>query len=228
MLAMVVCAGSGTSGSLDSGNWAHYLGTKPDPPKGDHHGQAGLLSDHVARRVHRGRRWQLRLGAPDEEVHSFVNDLERPVGTYLYGRRMYETMVYWETVHALADEPPCVRDFAELWQAADKIVYSKSLETVSSAKTRIERKFDPRVIQEMKSSQERDITVGGPNLAAQAFKAGLVDECQLFLTPIVVGGGKPSLPNNVRLDLELLSERRFRSGVVFLHYRTSMADSEHP
>jgi dihydrofolate reductase len=167
-------------------------------------------------------------GAPDEEVHSFVNDLERPVGTYLYGRRMYETMVYWETVQALADEPPCVRDFTELWQAADKIVYSKSLETVSSAKTRIERKFDPRVIQEMKSSQERDITVGGPNLAAEAFKAGLVDECQLFLTPIVVGGGKPSLPNNVRLDLELLSERRFRSGVVFLHYRTSMADSEHP
>jgi dihydrofolate reductase len=107
-------------------------------------------------------------------------------------------------------------------------VYSKSLETVSSAKTRIERKFDPMVIKEMKSSQERDITVGGPNLAAQAFKAGLVDECQLFLTPIVVGGGKPSLPNNVRLDLELLSERRFRGGVVFLHYRTSMADSEHP
>ena len=167
-------------------------------------------------------------GAPDEEVHHFVNDLERPVGTYLYGRRMYETMVYWETVQALADKPPCVRDFTELWQAADKIVYSKSLETVSSAKTRIERKFDPRVIQEMKSSQERDITVGGPYLAAQAFKAGLVDECQLFLTPIVVGGGKPSLPNNVRLDLELLSERRFRSGVVFLHYRTSMADSEHP
>jgi dihydrofolate reductase len=141
---------------------------------------------------------------------------------------MYETMVYWETAQALADEPPCVRDFTELWQAADKIVYSKSLETVSSANTRIERKFDPRVIQEMKSSQERDITVGGPNLAAQAFKAGLVDECQLFLTPIVVGGGKPSLPNSVRLDLELLSERRFRSGVVFLHYRTSMADSEHP
>ncbi len=167
-------------------------------------------------------------GAPDEEVFSFINDLERPVGTYLYGRRTYETMVYWETAQTVAGEPPCVRDFTELWQAADKIVYSKSLETVSSAKTRIERKFDPRVIQEMKSSQEQDITVGGPNLAAEAFKAGLVDECQLFLTPIVVGGGKSSLPNNVRLDLELLSERRFRSGVVFLHYRTATAHSEHP
>ena len=165
-------------------------------------------------------------GAPDEEVHSFVNDLERSVGTYLYGRRMYDTMVYWETVQALAGEPPCVRDFTELWRAADKVVYSRSLEIVSSAKTRIERTFDPKVIREMKSSQERDITVGGPNLAAQAFKAGLVDECQLFLTPIAVGGGKPSLPHNVRLDLELLNEHRFRSGVVFLHYRTSMAGSE--
>jgi dihydrofolate reductase len=121
-----------------------------------------------------------------------------------------------------------VRDFTELWQAADKIVYSNSLETVSSAKTRIERTFDPKVIREMKSSQERDITVSGPNLAAQAFKAGLVDECQLLLTPIVLGGGKPSLPKNVRLDLDLLSERRFRSGVVFLHYRTSITGSEHP
>ena len=137
-------------------------------------------------------------------------------------------MVYWETVQALADEPPSVRDFTELWQAADKIVYSNSLETVSSAKTRIERTFDPKVIREMKSSQERDITVSGPNLAAQAFKAGLVDECQLLLTPIVLGGGKPSLPKNVRLDLDLLSERRFRSGVVFLHYRTSITGSEHP
>ncbi len=167
-------------------------------------------------------------GAPDEEVFSFVNDLERPVGTYLYGRRMYETMVYWETVQALADDPPCVREFGELWQAADKIVYSKSLDTVSSGNTRLERRFDPTVIREMKITRERDITVGGPNLAAQAFEAGLVDECQLFLTPMVVGGGKPSLPNRVRLDLELLNERRFRSGVVFLHYRTSVAGPEHP
>ena len=129
----------------------------------------------------------------------------------------------WSTGRRCRSSPtsrPTLRDFRELWQAADKIVYSKSLETVSSAKTRLERTFDPRVIHEMKSSEERDITVGGPNLAAQAFKAGLVDECQLFLTPIVVGGGKPSLPNDVRLDLELLSERRFRNGVVFLHYRT--------
>ena len=163
--------------------------------------------------------------APDEEVHSFVNDLERPVGTYLYGRRMYETMVYWETAQANSDELPCIRDFREVWQAADKIVYSRSLETVSSAKTRIEREFDPRVIREMKASRERDITVGGPDLAAQAFKARLVDECQLFLTPVVVGGGKRSLPRNVRLELKLLGERRFRSGVVFLRYRSSMAGS---
>ena len=167
-------------------------------------------------------------GAPDEEVLSFVNDLERPVGTYLYGRRMYETMVYWETVQALVDQPPGNRDFKELWRAADKIVYSKSLETVSSAKTRIEREFDPRVIQEMKSTLKRDLTVGGPTLAAQAFKAGLVDECQLFLTPVVLGGGKPSLPNDIRLEVELLSERRFRSGVVFLHYRISTANSKRP
>ena len=163
--------------------------------------------------------------APDDEVHRFVNELERPVGTYLYGRRMYETMVYWETAQGLADDPLCARDFRELWQAAEKIVYSSSLEAVSSAKTRIEREFDPTVIRELKATRERDITVGGPNLAAQAFKAGLIDECQLFLTPVVVGGGKPSLPDNVRLELELLSERRFRNGVVFLHYRCSIPPS---
>ncbi|MGO9856724.1 MAG: dihydrofolate reductase family protein [Acidimicrobiales bacterium] len=161
-------------------------------------------------------------GAPDEEVHSFVNDMARPVGTYLYGRRMYETMVYWETAHTVADQPSCVRDFTELWQAAEKIVYSKSLKTVSSAKTRIQREFDPSVILTMKATRKRDITVGGPGLAAQALKAGLVDEFQLFLTPVVLGGGKPSLPNDVRFELELLSERRFGNGVVFLHYRTAM------
>jgi dihydrofolate reductase len=158
--------------------------------------------------------------APDEEVHSFVNDLERRVGTYLYGRRMYETMVYWETAHALPDQPPVAEDFAELWQAADKIVYSKTLATVSSARTRIERDFDSKAVRQMKASAERDITVGGPDLAAQAIEAGLVDEYHLFLTPIVVGGGKQSLPDNVRLKLELLDERRFGSGVVHLHYRT--------
>ena len=157
--------------------------------------------------------------APDEEVHTFVNDLERPVGTYLYGRRMYEVMVYWETAHTLADQPLFAQDFAEIWQAADKIVYSKTLETVSSARTRIERDFDPAAVRRMKTSAGRDITVGGPDLAAQAIMAGLVDECHLFLAPIVVGGGKPSLPDNVQLKLELRDVRRFGNGVVHLHYR---------
>jgi dihydrofolate reductase len=155
---------------------------------------------------------------PDEEVHTFFNDLERPVGTYLYGRRLYEVMVAWETMN-LADQPPFIQDFAEIWQAADKIVFSKTLETVSSARTRIERDFDPEAVRQMKSSAGRDITVGGPDLAAQAFKAGLVDECHLFVAPIVVGGGKQSLPNDVRLRLELLDERRFGNGMVHLHHR---------
>lgn len=158
--------------------------------------------------------------APDEEVHSFVNDLERPIGTYLYGRRMYEVMVYWETAHRLADQPAFVRDFTDIWQAADKIVYSTALETVSSARTRIERDFDPDAVRQMKAAAGSDITVGGPDLAAQAIKAGLVDEVHLFITPIVVGGGKHFLPNNVRLRLELLDERRFGNGVVHLRYRT--------
>jgi dihydrofolate reductase len=156
--------------------------------------------------------------APDEEVHTFVNDLERPVGTYLYGRRMYEVMVAWETAHTFADEP-ITQDFAELWQAADKVVYSTTLDTVSSARTRIERDFDPDVVRTMKASADRDISVGGPALAAQAIRAGLVDECHLFLAPVVVGGGNHWLPDNVRLKLELLAERRFGNGVVHLHYR---------
>jgi dihydrofolate reductase len=157
---------------------------------------------------------------PDEEVHAFVNDLERPIGTYLYGRRMYEVMVGWETVDTGADQPPVTREFAAIWQAADKVVYSKTLETVSSAKTRIERNFDPEAVRQMKSSSGPDITVGGPDLAAQAIKAGLVDECHLFLAPIVVGGGKRSLPDNFRLNLELLDQGRFGNGMVHLHYRT--------
>ena len=161
--------------------------------------------------------------APDEEVHLFVNDLERPVGTYLYGRRMYEVMVYWESAHTLADQPPFIQDFAEIWQAAHKIVYSKTLETVSSAKTRIERDFDPEAIRRMKATAGRDITVGGPDLAAQALEAGLVDELHLFLAPVVVGGGTRSLPDGVRLDLELLDERRFGNGTVHLHYRTAVS-----
>lgn len=161
--------------------------------------------------------------APDAEVHGFVNDLERPVGTYLYGRRMYETMVYWEAAPSDAEESPVEGDFRKVWQAADKIVYSRSLETVSSARTRLEREFDPGVIGEMKATRNRDITVGGAHLAAQAFAAGLVDECQLFLTPIIVGAGKRALPGNLRLELELIDERRFPSGVVFLHYRIATA-----
>jgi dihydrofolate reductase len=158
--------------------------------------------------------------APDEEVHSFVNELERPVGAYLYGRRMYEVMAYWETVGAAADVPPFIQDFAEIWQAADKIVYSTTLETVSSARTRIERDFEPETVRQLKASAGRDITVGGPDLAAQAIKAGLVDEFQLFVSPIVVGGGKHWLPDDVHVKLELLDERRFPNGVVYLHYRT--------
>ena len=157
--------------------------------------------------------------APDEEVHRFVNDLLRPAGTHLYGRRMYDVLVYWETAHTLPDQPPFALDFAAIWQAADKIVYSKTLATVSSARTQIEHDFDPAAIQRMKAAAERDLTVGGPDLAAQALKAGLVDECHLFLTPVVVGGGNPSLPQHVRLNLELLDERRFGSGVVYLRYR---------
>jgi dihydrofolate reductase len=158
--------------------------------------------------------------APDEEVHRFVNDLERPVGTYLYGRRMYEVMRYWETADSLVDQPPAERDFAEIWQAADKIVYSKTLEQPASARTRIEREFDPEAVRRMKASAEHDLSVGGPDLAAQAIKAGLVDELHLYVTPILVGGGNPSLPDGVRVKLELLDERRFGSGVVYLRYRT--------
>jgi dihydrofolate reductase len=157
--------------------------------------------------------------APDEEVHSFVNDLERPVGTYLYGRRMYEVMRAWETMDTGPEQPPVVEDFAKIWQAADKIVYSRTLETAPGARTRIERDFDPEAVRQLKASARRDLTVGGPDLAAQAIKAGLVDEYQLFVTPVVVGGGKRSLPDGIRLKLELMDERRFGSGVVHLHYR---------
>ncbi len=157
--------------------------------------------------------------APDEEAHTFVNGLERPVGAYLYGRRMYEVMAYWENTGAFADQPPFIQDFAEIWQAADKIVYSRTLQAVSSARTRIERDFDPEAVRRMKAQVERDITIGGPDLTAQAIRAGLVDEYHVFVTPIVVGGGKHWLPNDVRVRLDLLDERRFASGVVYLHYR---------
>ena len=155
---------------------------------------------------------------PDDEVHAFINDLERPIGTYLYGRRMYEVMAAWETMD-VHEDPPVMRDFAELWRAADKIVYSASLESVSSARTRIERTLDPESIRQMKASMERDITVGGADLAGQAIKAGLVDECHLFITPVVIGGGTHWLPSHVRIPLELLDQRRFGNGVFHLHYR---------
>jgi dihydrofolate reductase len=158
-------------------------------------------------------------GAPDEEVHTFINELARPVGTYLYGRRMYEVMIAWEKLD-FANEPPSMQDFAQIWQAADKIVFSKMLEAVSTVRTRLERDFDPEAIKHMKASASSDLTVSGPNLAARAFKAGLVDECQLFLAPVVVGGGNQSLPDNVRLSLELVDDRRFGNGMVFLRYRS--------
>ena len=156
--------------------------------------------------------------APDEEVHAFVNDLERPIGTYLYGRRMYETMVFWETVRTSGDQAAVARDFTEVWRAAEKIVYSRTLPRLSSERTRIERDFDPAVIRRLKESLARDITVGGAELAGEAMAAGLVDECHLFLVPVIVGGGKRALPAGVRARLELVAERRFRNGVVHLHY----------
>lgn len=159
--------------------------------------------------------------APDDELHAFVNDLERAVGTYLYGRRMYETMLFWETVSTGDGQPAVVRDFAEIWRAAEKIVFSRSLQTVSSARTRIERDFDPGAIRGLKEASERDITVGGAELSGEAMAAGLVDECHLFLAPVVVGGGKRALPDGVNVQLELLEQRRFGSGVVHLHYRTT-------
>ena len=161
--------------------------------------------------------------APDEEVHRFVNDLERPVGTYLYGRRMYETMASWETAHTVPGQPPSVLDFASIWQPADKIVFSATLESVSTARTRIERNFDPAMVRQLKSATEDDMTVGGADLAGQAIKAGLVDELQLFLVPVIVGDGKRALPSGARSDLELLDTRRFASGAVYLRYRLPAA-----
>jgi dihydrofolate reductase len=158
---------------------------------------------------------------PDEEVHAFVNDLERSIGTYLYGRRMYDTMVFWETALELTGEPEVFTEFARIWQATDKVVYSRTLETTRSSRTRIERDFKPEAIREMKATALRDIAVGGPHLAAEAFRAGLVDELQLLVAPIVVGGGNRSLPSDVRVKLELIDQRRFQSGLVYLQYRTS-------
>ena len=154
-----------------------------------------------------------------EEVFRFITNLIRADGTHLYGRRMYETMMLWETDPNLASQSPLMRDFAQVWQAANKIVYSRTLEAVSTRKTQIERNFDPEAIRRLKESVKQDIHIGGAELAAQAFRSGLIDECHLFIIPIIVGGGKPALPDNVRLELELLEERRFSNGMVFLRYR---------
>jgi dihydrofolate reductase len=156
---------------------------------------------------------------PDADVHQAVNDLLRPVGTHLYGRRLYEVMTAWETLDT-AGEPPVTQDFAEIWRAADKVVYSSTLESVSSARTRIERSFDPEAVRRLKASAAADMTVGGAELAGQALEAGLVDELHAFVSPVVVGGGTAALPGDVRLDLELMGERRFANGVVHLHYRS--------
>ena len=157
---------------------------------------------------------------PDEEVHTFVNQLERGTGTYLYGRRMYEVMEAWETLGTGRD-PGYIRDFGEMWRDADKVVFSKSLSAASTAKTRIERVFQPEAISRMKSAAKHDIDIGGPGLAAEAFEASLVDVCHFFVAPIIVGGGTSAFPSGVRLSLSLLDERRFGNGMVYLHYGTT-------
>jgi dihydrofolate reductase len=157
--------------------------------------------------------------APDDEFFSFITDLVRPVGTYLYGRRLHETMAVWETDPALAAQSELMADFANVWQAADKVVYSRTLEAVSTARTRVEHDFDPALVRDMKASATSDLTVGGAHLAAHALKAGLVDECHLFIHPVIVGGGKPALPSDTRSELELLDDRRLSNGVVYLRYR---------
>ena len=162
----------------------------------------------------------LGTGADDEEVHTFIGDVFRPVRTFLYGRRMYETMVYWETAHLEPDQPPHILQYARDWQAADKIVYSTTLESVTSAKTTIERSFEPDAVRKLKAESDHDLSVDGPNLAVQAIRAGLVDEYHLLMTSSVVGGGKRFFPDGVRLDLELVEQRAFRTGLIYARYRT--------
>jgi dihydrofolate reductase len=157
---------------------------------------------------------------PDEQVHSYINEIERPTGTYLYGRRMYEVLRYWHDPDDLDAQPSYIQDYAGIWQAADKVVYSTSLDSASTPRTRLEREFDPAAVREMKDAADADLSVGGPNLAAEALRAGLVDELHQFLNPVVVGGGTAWLPAGLHLELELLDERRFDGGVVHLHYRT--------
>jgi dihydrofolate reductase len=157
---------------------------------------------------------------PDEEVHTFFNELERPIGTYLYGRRMYEVMRYWQDPEDLAEHPDYIRDYAGIWQGTDKVVYSRTLDSASTPQTRIESEFDPAAVRAIKESADADLGVGGAHLAAEALRAGLVDELHQVLFPVIVGGGTRWLPDGLRLDLELLGERRFSIGAVHVHYRT--------
>ncbi|MGO4383141.1 dihydrofolate reductase family protein [Specibacter sp. RAF43] len=157
-------------------------------------------------------------GVPDEEVHAFINDLERRIGTYLYGRRLYEVMMAWETMYGQADQLRVVRDFANIWHRAQKVVYSATLHQAPTARTRLERRFDPDAVRQLKAAAQESLSVGGAGLAGQALEAGLVDELHLFLSPIILGGGKPALPAGVRTGLELLDQRTFGNGVVHLHY----------
>lgn len=159
-------------------------------------------------------------GAEDPEVHTFIGDVFRPVRTFLYGRRMYETMVFWETAHTLADAPPHIVEYARDWQAAEKIVYSTTLESVSSARTRIERTFDPDAVRRLKAGSDHDLSIDGPTIAAQAIAAGLVDEYAVFMTTSAVGGGTRFFPDGVRLDLEMVEHRVFGSGLIYARYRT--------
>jgi dihydrofolate reductase len=178
---------------------------------------ANVSLDGYIEDPHGGFNWT----APDDELFAFITDLVRPVGTYLYGRRMYDTMAVWETDPALAAQSELMADFANVWQTADKVVYSTTLDAVSTANTRLERNFDPASVRDVKASATSDLTVGGAHLAAHALKAGLVDECHLFIRPVLVGGGKPALPSDTRVDLELLDDRRLSNGVVYLRYRVA-------
>jgi dihydrofolate reductase len=157
---------------------------------------------------------------PDEDVHAFLNDLSRPLGTMLLGRRMYDVLAAWESDDMLVNQPPYIVDFAKIWRASDKIVYSRSLESPRTARTRIEREFDPEAVRRLKATADRDLSIGGPELAAQAMRAGLVDQIQLFLNPIIIGGGNAALPDDLRLPLELEDERRFANRVVYVAYGT--------
>ena len=161
---------------------------------------------------------QFDWAVPSDEVHAFINDAMRPVGTHLYGRRMYEVMHVWETDPGFAEESPLLAEYARLWQAADKIVFSRTLQDVSTSRTQLVSEFDPEAIRQMKAREERDLVIAGPTLAAEAFRAGLVDECQLYLAPISIGGGKPSLPTGLQLQLNLAEQRRFSNGMVYLRY----------